>query len=307
MEQTDSQSSRLLGGAAWALGLLRPAQGGSMGPATSLNRAAARTRLAAATAGAACHEARSRRNTARARWGGRTPTTPAARAATSPVQEQSGASDVPRAALNTKALCRRCLGRDALRSSRSRAHTVVSHADPGPRRRQCYPLAGPGRRLDRPKCERADHSLGLAGRRFCPGRAALLRAPSTCDATVRGTYGTRVQRTYWSTLPGPSCPAPQVRRARVARTDSTEAPGRTCQHSLAPSASGCSKGSRHPPSSLFTGRLCAKGASSVPALASRRSRRPSHPRSGSLFAWRYWWAFLEGALGRKNTKPACST
>lgn len=93
----DRRSSGALGGAAWALKLLRPAQGGSMGPATSLNRAAARTRPVAATAAAACREARSRRNTARARWGARTPTTPAARAATLPGQEQSGGSDVSRA------------------------------------------------------------------------------------------------------------------------------------------------------------------------------------------------------------------
>ena len=190
----------------------------------------------------------------------------------------------------------------------------MSHADPGPRRRQCYPLPGPGRRLDRSERQRANHSLSLAGRRFLPGR---LRAPYTWGATVRRMFGTpkagtRTAYVQWRTsFPAPHVPTVRTARRRlihVARTDSTEAPGRTCQHSLAPScSSGCSKGSKHPPSSLFTGRLCAKGASSVPALASRRSRRPSRPRPGSLFAWHYWWAFLEGALGRKNTKPACST
>jgi hypothetical protein len=54
--------------------------------------AAARTRPGGARGGAACREVRSRRNTARAHRGGRTPTTPSARVATFRVRDPSRGS-----------------------------------------------------------------------------------------------------------------------------------------------------------------------------------------------------------------------
>jgi hypothetical protein len=92
---------------------------------------------------------------------------------------------------------------------------------------------------------RDDDPLGRA-RRAVPeplagpiddGSGALV----TWGATVRGAIRTACDRTV---VPRPgSCPKPQVRTARgrpvrVARTYSTEAPGRTCQHrsTLSPSS-----------------------------------------------------------------------
>jgi hypothetical protein len=152
--------------------------------------AAARTRPGGARGGAACREVRSRRNTARAHRGGRTPTTPSARVATFRVRDPpaaqalcgaSGAMFAKQASIFLKFAA--CTLRPAWTSSQllrafvealSNSHAIVtSHADPVARRCE-WPLAGPGRGLDRSQCQRANHSLGLAGRRFRPGRAARL-------------------------------------------------------------------------------------------------------------------------------------